>query len=57
MADGDYTDVFMDEGGVWRWHRKAANHKIIATSGESFDSQRNAERAAARAYDEEDPEA
>lgn len=52
---GDYTEIAPDAGGKWRWHRKAANHRIIATSGESFDSKYNAERAAERAYPSVEP--
>lgn len=29
----------------WRWHVKALNHKLLATSGEPFDDRDNAERA------------
>ena len=28
--------VFKDLGGRWRWHAKAGNGRIVATSGESF---------------------
>ena len=39
--------VFEDTAGRWRWHAvNPGNHKIIATSGESFDSEHNAIRAA-----------
>lgn len=36
--DNDYVEVFHAKDG-WRWHRKdAANHEIVSTSGESYDS-------------------
>lgn len=47
---GDYTEVEQDKAGKWRWHRKAPNHAVIATSGESFDSHRNAQQAADRVF-------
>ena len=34
--------VYTDTGSEWRWRVKAANNHIIASSGESFDSFRNA---------------
>ncbi len=30
----------------WRWRLKAANHRIVACSGEAFSSKYSAERAA-----------
>lgn len=44
----DEVRVFKDEGGEWRWHRVAPNGEKVATSGEPFDSFRNAHRAAQR---------
>jgi uncharacterized protein YegP (UPF0339 family) len=38
--------IFADAGGHWRWRLVAANDRTIATSGESFDSESNATRAA-----------
>ena len=38
--------VFKDMGNSWRWDITARNGKIVATSGESFDSKGNAKRAA-----------
>lgn len=32
----DKVFVFRDAAGDWRWHRKAANGLIIATSGEGY---------------------
>lgn len=52
MSDtaGDRTEVFEGEDGEWRWRRVAANNRIIATSGEGFDSKWNAERSAERVF-------
>jgi hypothetical protein len=32
----DTITVFQDELGEWRWHRKAANGRIISDSGEGY---------------------
>jgi uncharacterized protein YegP (UPF0339 family) len=45
---GDYVEVYTDAEGSWRWRLKAANHKVIAASGESFHDKSNAVRAARR---------
>jgi uncharacterized protein YegP (UPF0339 family) len=37
--------VFQGEDG-WRWHLKAANGRIVASSGEAFTDRWGAERAA-----------
>jgi len=34
--DTDHVEVFADDTGEWRWHRKAANGKIIMDSGEGY---------------------
>jgi uncharacterized protein YegP (UPF0339 family) len=39
-------EAYEDLEGRWRWRLLAANHRIIASSAESFDSHRNAVRAA-----------
>jgi uncharacterized protein YegP (UPF0339 family) len=39
-------EIYADTGGNYRWRLKAGNGQIVATSGESFDSQSNAKRAA-----------
>ena len=39
-------EVYADAGGKDRWRLKAANGQTVASSGESFDSQGNARRAA-----------
>ena len=39
-------DVYADTGGNCRWRAKAGNGAIVASSGESFDSKSNAQRAA-----------
>lgn len=31
-------EVYQDTAGNWRWRLKAANHQIIAESGEGYDS-------------------
>ncbi len=41
--------VFQGRDG-WRWHLHARNGKVIATSGEAFDSHGNAARAARRMH-------
>lgn len=44
----DYVEVFEDETGEFRWHRKAANHEIIADSGEGYGDVNYAIKMAAR---------
>ena len=39
-------EVYADSGGNYRWRAKAGNGAIVASSGESFDSKSNAQRAA-----------
>ncbi len=39
-------EAFEDIQGKWRWRMVAADHTVIASSGESFDSHANALRAA-----------
>ncbi len=41
-----YFTLFQDYRGHWRWHLKAGNGAIIATSGEAFYSRENAKRSA-----------
>ena len=48
-ADADVVNVFLDDGGGWRWNRVAANGRKIATSGEAFVDKGNAQQAAYRA--------
>lgn len=31
-----YYEVYKDVSGQWRWRLVASNHKIVATSGESY---------------------
>ncbi len=38
-------EVYQDSAGEWRWRLRAANHRIIAVSGEGFASAHNAHRA------------
>lgn len=35
-TSGDTVEVYRDVSGEWRWRRIAANHRIIATSGEGY---------------------
>lgn len=37
--------VYRDAGLQWRWHIIARNGQVVATSGESFASKRNALRS------------
>lgn len=39
-------EVYADSGGSYRWRAKATNGQTVASSGESFDSRSNAQRAA-----------
>jgi uncharacterized protein YegP (UPF0339 family) len=54
MAKGDYTEVFKGADDQWYWHRRAANNRNIATGGEGFVSEANAERAAHRAFPDDE---
>jgi uncharacterized protein YegP (UPF0339 family) len=44
----DIVEFYKDAGGEWRWRRKAANHRIVATGAEGYvnlgDAQEQAER-------------
>lgn len=44
-------EVYKDGAGEFRWRIRAANGEIIASSGESFDSYRNATDALQRVID------
>lgn len=35
-------ELYRDRGGDWRWRLRHRNGQVIAASGESFDSKRNA---------------
>jgi len=39
------VEIWKDGQRRWRWRVRAANGKIVATSGENFASRRNARRA------------
>lgn len=39
-------EIYADSGNNYRWRLKASNGQTVASSGESFDSQSNAKRAA-----------
>lgn len=44
-------EVYADTGGNYRWRLKSSNGQVVASSGESFDSKSNAERAAENVRD------
>lgn len=48
----DYVQVIRVDGPEqqWRWRVRAANHRIIATSGESYTSQAHCLRMVARLF-------
>jgi uncharacterized protein YegP (UPF0339 family) len=39
-------EIYADSSNKYRWRLKAGNGQTVASSGESFDSQSNATRAA-----------
>jgi uncharacterized protein YegP (UPF0339 family) len=39
-------EVYKDSAGNYRWRLNSSNGQTVASSGESFDSQSNAKRAA-----------
>lgn len=39
-------EIYADAGGQYRWRAKSSNGQTVASSGESFDSRSNAQRAA-----------
>jgi uncharacterized protein YegP (UPF0339 family) len=44
-------EIYADASDNYRWRLKASNGQIVASSGESFDSKSNAERAAENVRD------
>lgn len=44
-------EVYQDAAGEWRWKHVADNGRLIADSGEGYDSKFNAERAKDRAME------
>jgi uncharacterized protein len=44
-------EIYADSAGNYRWRLKAGNGQTVASSGESFDSRSNAERAAENVRD------
>jgi len=44
----DRIEVYQDKGGEWRWRRIARNNRIVADSGEGYETQQGAQRAADR---------
>ena len=53
---GDRVVIFKSADAQWRWHLKAANNHIIATSGEAFATKANAKRAGLRVTGADDVE-
>jgi uncharacterized protein YegP (UPF0339 family) len=47
-GNGDTVEVYPDGGGLWRWRRRAANHRIVADGGEGYTRRDAALRAARR---------
>jgi uncharacterized protein YegP (UPF0339 family) len=45
-AAGHTFEVYADSGSNYRWRAKASNGQTVASSGEPFSSQSNAQRAA-----------
>ena len=41
-----YYKIYQDRAHEWRWRLHAANHEIVAISGEGYANRYNAERAA-----------
>lgn len=39
-------EIYSDSAGNYRWRLKSSNGQTVASSGESFDSKSNANRAA-----------
>lgn len=44
-------EIYPDSAGNYRWRLKSSNGQIVASSGESFASRANAERAAENVRD------
>lgn len=44
-------EIYRDQGGSYRWRLVASNGQTVASSGESFASKANAERAAENVRD------
>lgn len=45
LADGCRIEAYLDKRGFWRWRLKAANHRIIAESGEGYINRQNMEKS------------
>lgn len=45
MSSGTHFEVYDDKAGESRWRLKASNGKIVAESGEGYDSEANCYRA------------
>ena len=50
MSNVALVEIYEDAGGGHRWRAKSSNGRIVADSGEDYDSQGNAERAAAEVF-------
>lgn len=46
MSNGTHFEVYLDHADEYRWRLVAGNGRIVADSGEGYDSARNAWRAA-----------
>jgi uncharacterized protein YegP (UPF0339 family) len=42
-------EIYRERANEWRWRLKAANGRIVGDSGEGYDSESNARRAATQA--------
>lgn len=42
---GDRYETYQDEAGEWRWRLKDGNGKIVAESGEGYETRANVDRA------------
>jgi len=42
-------EIYRDDAGEYRWRLRAANGELVATAGEGFTREADAERAAATA--------
>ena len=42
----DFTEVYQDEHGEWRWRALAGNNKVVADSGEGYHNRSHAKKMA-----------
>jgi uncharacterized protein len=52
--DGAAYSVYQDASGEWRWQLRAANHRIIADSGEGYHNRQDCLHAIALVKDSKD---